>query len=125
MLKRTKGLSKGSKRLQSRGKLHSKTKTQEQKEIEQMTKNADKRFYGHLWALRGPYSEISSKFLGSGTNKACIHHILSKNKYPIYRYQEDNCILLTIDEHSMVENDPTKYPEVNKRREIMKEKYGI
>jgi len=37
---------------------------------------------------------------------------------------EDNIILLTLDEHTKVENDPVFFEEVNKRREQLKIKYG-
>jgi len=38
---------------------------------------------------------------------------------------EENIILLTLNEHSNVENDMYKYEEVNIRREQLKKKYEI
>ena len=52
-----------------------------------------------------------------------FHHILAKEKYPDAAYDESNIILLTLDEHTNVENDIYKYEEINKRRESLKLKY--
>jgi hypothetical protein len=54
-----------------------------------------------------------------------FHHILPKEKYPKACFDEENIILLTLDEHTNVESDMYKYPEVNKRRELLKIKYEI
>ncbi len=48
-----------------------------------------------------------------------------KEKYPKACFDEENIILLTLDEHTNVESDMYKYPEVNKRRELLKLKYEI
>ena len=40
-------------------------------------------------------------------------------------YDEENIILLTLEEHDNVERDMYKYPEVNRKRELLKTKYGI
>lgn len=91
----------------------------------QQQREDDRVFYEALWQKRGPYSEVSKEWLGSEVNKACIHHIVPKSKWGEGRYIEENCILMTIQEHSNVENDPYKYEEINRRREVLKEKYGI
>ena len=54
-----------------------------------------------------------------------FHHILPKSKYPEAKYDEENIILLTPQEHSSVESDMYKYEEVNRRRELLKIKYNI
>ena len=111
--------------LKRSGKLKVKKKTDEEKLAQKEQQENDKVFYDQLWQVRGPYSEISNIYLGSETNKACIHHIVPKSVWKEGRYVTSNCILMTVDEHASVENDPTKYPEVNRRREKIKEKYNL
>lgn len=78
-----------------------------------------------IWAQRGNYSEVSGKRLGTECLSIYMHHILPKSKYPDLKYVEENIIILTWEEHSNVENDIYRYEEVNKRREMLKEKYDI
>ena len=84
-----------------RSPIRKKLRTEEQKEIARITKEADERFYTEIWNKRRPYSEVSGTYLGAEVNKACIDHLLEKAKYPVYRYHEDNVLLVTIDEHAM------------------------
>jgi len=53
-----------------------------------------------------------------------FHHILPKSKWPQGIFDKENIILLTFDEHQKVEQDPSFYEEVNRRRLKLKEKYG-
>lgn len=71
------------------------------------------------------YSEVSMDYLGKEPLTVFFHHILPKEKYPQAAFDEENIILLTLEEHDQVEMDPTRYEEVNKRREKLKQKYGI
>lgn len=77
-----------------------------------------------IWQERKHNSEISGKWLGKEALTVFFHHILPKSKYPEAMLDPDNIILLTFEEHGKVENDPTHFEEVNKRREKLKEKYG-
>ena len=78
-----------------------------------------------LWGKKPHYSEISSKWLGNEPNTMFFHHILPKSRYKEAEFDEENIIFLTPDEHSNVEANPTKFEIINKRREKLKEKYGI
>lgn len=82
-------------------------------------------FFLHIWKKRSHKSEVSSDSLGKEMLHIFFHHILSKEKYPHAKLDEENIILLTLDEHTNVENDMYKYEEVNKRREYLKKKYDI
>ena len=62
-------------------------------------------------------------YLGKEPMSTFFHHILPKEKFPEARLDEENIILLTLDEHTSVESDMYKYPEVNNRREKLKAKY--
>jgi hypothetical protein len=78
-----------------------------------------------IWSKKHHYSEESGEYLGKDPLSTFFHHILPKEKYPQARFDEENIILLTLDEHSNVENNMYRYEEVNKRREYLKKKYEL
>jgi hypothetical protein len=82
-------------------------------------------FFLEIWKKKPHKSEISGTYLGSEALSTFFHHILPKSKYPEASLDEENIILLTWEEHDQVEIDPTRYEEVNKRRELLKQKYEI
>ena len=82
-------------------------------------------FFLQIWKKKPHKSEISGQSLGSEALSTYFHHILPKGKYPEAMFDEKNIILLTWEEHDQVEMDPTRYEEVNKRRELLKQKYEI
>lgn len=77
-----------------------------------------------IWLERPHKSEVSGRWLGKEALSVFFHHILPKEKYPHLALNTDNIILLTFDEHSKVEQDPTFYEEINNRREKLIERYG-
>ena len=79
----------------------------------------------NIWKKKKHYSEVSGVYLGSEPMSTYFHHILAKEKYPEACLDEENIILLTLEEHSNVENDMYKYEEVNNRREKLKIKYDL
>ena len=79
----------------------------------------------NIWKKKKHYSEVSGVYLGSEPMSTYFHHILPKEKYPQACLDEENIILLTLDEHSNVENNIYKYEEINNRRISLKEKYKI
>lgn len=81
------------------------------------------RVFLDIWQKRRHYSEVSGRWLGKEALTVFFHHILPKSKYREAMFDEENIILLTFDEHAKVENDPTYFEEVNKRREQLKLKY--
>ena len=82
-------------------------------------------FFLQIWRKKLHYSEVSMDYLGREPLSVFFHHILPKSKYPQAEFDEENIILLTWQEHDQVETDPTRYEEVNKRREKLKKKYEI
>lgn len=82
-----------------------------------------REFFLSIWKKRSHYSEVSGKYLGKEPMSTYFHHILAKEKYPEACFDEENIILLTLEEHSNVENDMYKYEEVNKRRNHLLTKY--
>lgn len=87
--------------------------------------NPMKEMFLRIWKTRPRKSEVSGDYLVGGVSTAFFHHILPKEKYPQAALDEENIILLTLDEHSNVENNMYRYEEVNKRREYLKKKYEI
>lgn len=102
-----------------------KKKTQEKINQERETKKAQNEFFLRIWKKRPHKSEVSSKFLGHEPLSIFFHHIYEKVNYPDIRFEEDNIILLTWEEHDQVEMDMFRYPEINKRREELKIKYNL
>lgn len=84
-----------------------------------------KEMFLNIWKKRKHYSEVSGAYLGKEPMSTYFHHILAKEKYPEACLDEENIILLTLEEHSNVENDMYRYDEVNKRRDSLKDKYSI
>jgi hypothetical protein len=76
-----------------------------------------------IWKKRPHKSEVSGAYLGKEPMSTYFHHILPKEKYPEACLDEENIILLTLEEHSNVENDMYRYEEVNERRKQLNLKY--
>ena len=76
-----------------------------------------------IWKKKPHKSEVSGIYLGKEPMSTYFHHILPKEKYPEACLDEENIILLTLEEHSNVENDMYRYEEVNKRRNYLLTKY--
>jgi len=82
-----------------------------------------REFFLHIWKKKPHKSEVSGTYLGKEPMSTYFHHILPKEKYPEACLDEENIILLTLEEHSNVENDMYRYEEVNKRRNHLLTKY--
>lgn len=75
-------------------------------------------FFLSIWKKRKHNSEVPPyKWLGNEPLSTFFHHILPKETYPKRKFDEDNIILLTFEEHQKVEQDMYFYEEINKRRE--------
>lgn len=88
-------------------------------------KSSMREMFLRVWKQRPHKSEISGERLGTEPLSIFFHHILPKEKYKDAMLDEENIILLTLDEHTNVENDIYRYEEVNKRREYLKTKYNV
>jgi hypothetical protein len=88
-------------------------------------KSSMREMFLRIWKTRLHKSEISGERLGTEPLSIFFHHILPKEKYQQAALDEENIILLTLDEHTNVENDIYRYEEVNKRRKYLKEKYDL
>lgn len=100
-----------------------KKEKQEKKEKEREDRERMWQMFHEIWNERPHYSEVSWEPLGQELSSLFFHHILPKRNYDEAKFDKDNIILLTWDEHENVERDPVRYDEINKRREKLKEKY--
>lgn len=80
-----------------------------------------------IWEERPHRSEISGTPITGEPLTIYFHHILPKGNKKYARAKEDkeNIILLTWEEHDIVESDPYRYEVINKRREYLLLKYEI
>lgn len=95
------------------------------KKVSVEEKSSMHNFFMEIWKKRPHKSEISGEFLGKEPLSIYFHHILPKEKYKEAKLDEENIILLTLDEHTNVENNIYRYEEVNNRRTYLKTKYNI
>ena len=106
------------------GHIIQRTSSKLSKQIEKKLKTAEMfEFFISYWKKSNKKSAVSGKFLGKEPLSVFFHHILPKEKYPEACLDEENIILLTLEEHSNVENDMYRYEEVNIRRNQLKLKY--
>jgi hypothetical protein len=106
------------------GHIIQRTSSKLSKQIEKKLKTAEMfEFFISYWKKSDKKSAVSGKFLGKEPLSVFFHHILPKEKYPEACLDEENIILLTLEEHSNVENDMYRYEEVNKRRNYLLTKY--
>ena len=82
-----------------------------------------RQFFLSVWNKRPHRSEVSGDYLGKEPMSTYFHHILPKEKYPEACLDEENIVLLSLLEHSNVENDMYKYEEINNRRNHLLKKY--
>jgi hypothetical protein len=52
-----------------------------------------------IWRERGPYSELSGKYLGREPKRMFFDHLLEKAVYPEIKHEKWNIVVLSADEH--------------------------
>jgi hypothetical protein len=95
------------------------------KKVSDGTSHQMREMFLDIWKKKPHKSEISGTYLGKEPMSTYFHHILPKEKYQEACLDEENIILLTLEEHSNVENNMYRYEEVNKRREQLIIKYNL
>ena len=93
------------------------------KKVSDGTSHQMREMFLDIWKKKPHKSEVSGVYLGKELMSTYFHHILPKEKYQEACLDEENIILLTLEEHSNVENDMYKYEEVNERRNHLLKKY--
>lgn len=105
--------------------LKRKKKSVEKVESQRKSTTEMHSFFLNIWNKRMHVCEISKLYLGKEANSMYFHHILSKSKYPQAKLDSENIIILHPNIHAQVEQDMYRYEEINKKRDNLKEKYGI
>jgi hypothetical protein len=110
--------------LKSSSRLKARKKTKE--EIEKNKEETEKMwaFFLDIWDKRPHYSEVSREWLGHEALSIYFHHILPKSKYIEAKYDPENIILLTFDEHQKVEQNPSYFTLITERQLKLLLKYG-
>lgn len=104
------------------GELHKGNTTR--KEYNDYVMRTDIEFYTNLWEEREHICFETGKLLLSEPLTLYFHHILGKSKYPQYRHEKWNIVLLDPDIHSQVETFIDKCPRVKALTEHLKIVYG-
>ena len=84
-----------------------------------------REFFLTIWKERPHKSEISGASLGQEVLSIFFHHILPKKKYDVAKFDKENIILLSLQEHESVELNMYKYEKINYLREKLLLKYDI
>lgn len=122
-------LKKGSLRLGSglkkSGKIKSKPKTEEEKKAQQEQFERDKAFYLEIWeSMELPRRCFETgKFLPQEPLLTMFHHCLYKSKYPEYRYEKWNIVVILPDVHSLTHSDIDKTPKIKEYTIKLKQEY--
>ena len=82
-----------------------------------------RELYLAIWKERKHISELSGTPIYGEPLTIYFHHVLEKSKFSEASLDRDNIILILFEEHQKVHSDPTFYPEINRRREILLKKY--
>lgn len=95
--------------------LRKKPKTEAQKLENRIEKEKMWAFFLNIWAERPHYSQVSGGWLGNEIKSWMLDHLLPKSDYPELKYEKDNIILCTFDEHTRKTNG---YPDENHKKAI-------
>lgn len=87
-------------------------------QIEEKRKEIEKQWnlFLKIWNDREHKSEVSSMYLGKEPLSIYFHHILPKEIYYEAKYDPENIILLTWEEHADVELNKQKFDIINEKR---------
>jgi hypothetical protein len=86
-------------------------------------KPSDVSLYESVWKSRAHICEVSGKKLGKEPLTIYFHHILSKSKYPQYRWCAWNILLVSPEIHSQIETNISKLPYVEQLTMNLKQKH--
>lgn len=91
---------------------------------EESEARTDETFYQEIWEERLHQCFETHKPLTGSPLTLYFHHILPKAKYPQYRHEKWNIVILHPDVHSQVETMLDKAPRVKALTEHLKLVYG-
>lgn len=75
-------------------------KNAEQKRIKMLDRERMWNMFLEIWRERPHKSEISGKWLGNEPLSCMFDHLLEKELYPELKFEKENIMLMTCDEHT-------------------------
>lgn len=91
---------------------------------------SQKEMFFHIWDTRPHRSEVSGIYLGEIPRAHYFAHILSKGAYPGFKFNPDNIVLLTMEEHTLYDcgdleklRQDKNWKQLFKKREKLKQLY--
>src|SRR5690606_8602994 len=90
-----------------------KTTEKRLKKLEEKKKilEKDREFYLNIWNKRKHVCYETGKYLGKEPLSVFFHHLLPKEKYTEFRWEEKNLVLLSWEAHNHVETNIDKCPK--------------
>lgn len=78
----------------------------------------DKEFYREVWNASPHICQCGCKrYLGKEPLTTFFHHLLPKSVYPQFRHTFENIMILHPEDHSQVESNVDRLPEVRRRQD--------
>lgn len=84
-----------------------------------------KEFFWSIWEKRPHKSELNGEILFSPPSSAYFHHIIPKENCEQGKFDEENIIILSIDQHTNCHSDMYRYEIINEKRELLLTKYNL
>lgn len=85
-----------------------------------------REFFLSIWRKRPHYSEISGQSLGNEPLSTYFHHIIEKSDRlygELGKFDAENIVLLTAEEHEIIHKGMYRYEKINQRRKYLLTKY--
>jgi hypothetical protein len=74
-------------------------KTKEEIEENKAESLKMRELFMEIWRERPHYSQVSGKWLGKEPSSIFFDHLLVKELYPQFKFEKENILLVTADEH--------------------------
>jgi len=94
-----------------------------QKQQNKERREKDVAFYVSIWNKSDKRCQVTGKYLGNEPLTTFFHHILSKSRFPEYRWCEWNILMVDPEVHAQIELDMDRVPGVRKLTEELMEKH--
>jgi hypothetical protein len=97
----------------------------EKQEIDIESINQMHDFFFSIWKKKKHVSDLNGEILISPICSAYYHHILPRRKFPEAKFDEENIVQLSINQHANVELNPYRYEQINNQRNYLLKKYNV
>ena len=91
--------------------------------MEKLWKQKDKELFEKIWEERPHVDYETGEVLYGEPLKSYFHHVLEKEMYPLFRWEEWNIVLVSVETHSQCHTNLDFCPKIKQLREkLIKEK---